>query len=43
MNPTLRFGRIAGIPIGAHWSVVLMMLLVSDTLASTALPQLVPG
>ena len=43
MTQTLRFGRIAGIPVGAHWSVLLMMLLVSDTLASTALPELVPG
>ncbi|MGW5192774.1 site-2 protease family protein [Kribbella sp. NPDC004138] len=43
MNETLRFGRIAGIPIGAHWSVLLMMGLVSYTLASTALPELVPG
>jgi Zn-dependent protease len=43
MNPTLRFGRIAGIPVGAHWSVLLMMLLVSQTLASTALPGLAPG
>ncbi|TDO58742.1 Zn-dependent protease [Kribbella sp. VKM Ac-2571] len=43
MNATFRFGRIAGIPIGAHWSVLLMVLIVSDTLASNALPQLVPG
>jgi Zn-dependent protease len=43
MNPTLRFGRIAGIPVGAHWSVLLLMLLVSDTLATAALPELVPG
>lgn len=43
MKQTLRFGRIAGIPVGAHWSVLLIMLLVSDTLASTVLPELVPG
>ncbi|NUR94823.1 MAG: site-2 protease family protein [Kribbellaceae bacterium] len=43
MNETVRFGRIAGIPVGAHWSVLLMVLIVSDVLASTALPELVPG
>lgn len=43
MKPTLRFGRIAGIPVGAHWSVLVIMLLVSYTLASSALPELVPG
>ena len=42
MKEMVRFGRIAGIPVGAHWSVLLMVLIVSDTLASTALPELVP-
>lgn len=43
MNETVRFGRIAGIPVGAHWSVLLMVVVVSNLLASTALPELVPG
>ncbi|TCC21615.1 site-2 protease family protein [Kribbella sindirgiensis] len=43
MNETVRFGRIAGIPVGAHWSVLLMVLIISDVLATSALPELVPG
>lgn len=43
MNETVRFGRIAGIPVGAHWSVLLMAVVVSNILASTALPELAPG
>jgi hypothetical protein len=43
MNESVRFGRIAGIPVGAHWSVLLMVLIISNSLASTSLPELVPG
>ncbi|GAA1598291.1 MULTISPECIES: site-2 protease family protein [Kribbella] len=43
MKETFRFGRIAGIPIGTHWSVLGMVLVVSGTLAWTTLPYLVPG
>ncbi|HZX06114.1 site-2 protease family protein [Kribbella sp.] len=43
MKETFRFGRIAGIPIGTHWSVLGMVLIISGSLAWTTLPYLVPG
>ncbi len=38
MTASLRLGRIAGIPIGASWSVLLIALLVGWPLAGTILP-----
>jgi Zn-dependent protease len=43
MNPTLRFGRIAGIPVGASWSALLIALLIAWSLAGRLLPVQVPG
>jgi Zn-dependent protease len=43
MTASLRLGRIAGIPIGASWSVLLVALLVGWPLAGRILPDLVPG
>jgi Zn-dependent protease len=43
MTASLRLGRIAGIPIGASWSVLLIALLVGWPLAGTVLPGLAPG
>jgi Zn-dependent protease len=43
MTASLRLGRIAGIPIGASWSVLFIALLVAWPLAGTILPSLVPG
>jgi Zn-dependent protease/CBS domain-containing protein len=43
MTASLRFGRIAGIPIGANWSVLLIALLIAWSLATTILPAQVPG
>ena len=43
MTPTLRFGRIAGIPVGASWSAVLIALLIAWSLAGQLLPVQVPG
>ena len=43
MTPTLRFGRIAGIPVGASWSAVLIALLIAWSLAGQQLPAQVPG
>jgi Zn-dependent protease len=43
MNPTLRFGRIAGIPVGASWSALLIALLIAWSLAGQLLPAQVPG
>ncbi|MCP2331105.1 site-2 protease family protein [Actinoalloteichus caeruleus] len=43
MRTTLRLGRIAGIPVGLHWSVVGIVLLVAIGLAARQLPLLFPG
>jgi Zn-dependent protease len=43
MTPTLRFGRIAGIPVGASWSAVLIALLIAWSLAGQLLPAQIPG
>ena len=43
MSPTLRFGRIAGIPVGASWSALLIALLIAWSLAGQLLPAQVPG
>ncbi|WP_238009503.1 site-2 protease family protein [Dactylosporangium sp. AC04546] len=38
MRQTVRLGRIAGIPIGVHWSVLVIMLLLAQGLAVVVLP-----
>jgi Zn-dependent protease len=43
MTASLRLGRIAGIPVGASWSVLLIAALVGWPLAGRVLPGLVPG
>jgi Zn-dependent protease len=43
MDSTVRLGRIAGIEIGAHWSLAIVFVLISWTLADQVLPQMVPG
>jgi Zn-dependent protease len=43
MTASLRLGRIAGIPIGASWSVLFIALLVGWPLAGQVLPEWVPG
>ncbi len=43
MNPTLRFGRIAGIPIGANWSWVLVVGLIGWSLGAGVFPDSNPG
>lgn len=43
MRPTLRLGSIAGIPVGVHWSVLLIMLLLGQGLATAVLPAGAPG
>lgn len=43
MTASLRLGRIAGIPIGASWSVLLIAALFAWSLAGSILPGLVPG
>jgi len=43
MKDTIQFGRVTGIPVGAHWSVLLIGGLMTLTLGSSVLPTLVPG
>lgn len=43
MRDALRLGRIAGVAIGVHWSVLLMLLLVADGLAESILPEAASG
>src|SRR5262245_33280144 len=43
MRQTVQLGRIAGIPIGVHWSVLVIMLLLAQGLATVILPATAPG
>lgn len=43
MKETWGFGRIAGIAVGAHWSVLVLVVLLIDGLAAVVLPELSPG
>ncbi len=38
MKQSVRLGRIAGIQVGAHWSVAVILVLITDLLAVTVLP-----
>lgn len=42
MRQSVRLGRIAGIPVGAHWSVAVILLIFADTLAVGVLPAALP-
>jgi Zn-dependent protease len=43
MTASIRFGRIAGIPVGANWSALLIALLFAWSLGGELLPAQVPG
>jgi Zn-dependent protease len=43
VTASLRFGRIAGIPVGANWSVLVIAGLIAWSLAGSLLPAQVPG
>jgi Zn-dependent protease len=43
MNSTFRLGRVLGIRVGVHWSVLIIAGLVAWSLATTTLPDQVPG
>lgn len=43
MTPSVRLGRIAGVPVQAHWSALVLPLLIMDALATALLPHSVPG
>ena len=42
MKQSIRFGRIAGIPIGMHWTVVVIVVLITDILGASVLPAVMP-
>jgi Zn-dependent protease len=43
MTASVRFGRVAGIPVGASWSALLIAALIAWSLAGRLLPAQVPG
>jgi hypothetical protein len=43
MKQTVRLGRVAGIPVGMHWSVLVIMMLLVQSLAIAVLPAAAPG
>ncbi|MGZ4715226.1 MAG: site-2 protease family protein [Acidimicrobiales bacterium] len=43
MKQSLRLGRIAGIPVGVNWSVIIIAALIGWTLAASVLPEMAPG
>src|SRR4029453_12907441 len=43
VTASIRFGRIAGIPVGASWSALLIAGLIAWSLAGSLLPAQAPG
>jgi Zn-dependent protease len=43
MTASLRFGRVAGIPVGANWSALFIAALIAWSLGGQLLPAQVPG
>lgn len=43
MTSSIPLGRIAGVPVGAHWSLLLVFALVAQALAGRILPSEHPG
>lgn len=42
MRQNVRLGRVAGIPVGAHWSVAVILVIITELLALTVLPTALP-
>ncbi len=43
MKQSLPLGRVAGIPVGANWSVFVIVVLIADIVARTVLPRAAAG
>ncbi|TYB43923.1 site-2 protease family protein [Actinomadura chibensis] len=43
MKQTFKLGTLFGIPVGMHWSVLVIMALIADLLARSVLPQADPA
>ena len=42
MRQSIRLGRVASIPVGMHWSVLVMLGLIAEVLAVNVLPTVIP-
>lgn len=42
MKQNVRLGRVAGIPVGANWSVAVILVIIAEILAVSVLPAAVP-
>ncbi|MFD4196892.1 site-2 protease family protein [Amycolatopsis thermoflava] len=43
LRGTIPLGRYAGVPVGAHWSVLVILVLLTDVIATSVLPAAAPG
>ena len=43
MTATVRLGRVGGVPLAAHWSALVVPLLIADALGSSILPSMAKG
>ena len=43
MKQSIRLGRVGGIPVGVHWSVIVIVGLIAAILGGQVLPQMAPG
>ena len=43
MRGVVPLGRVAGIPVAAHWTVLVVVVLLGQVLALSVLPTLAPG
>ena len=43
MKQTVPLGRVAGIPVGMHWSVLVMVTMIGWLLGGQVLPKTIPG
>ena len=43
MRATFRLGRVAGIPVGVHWSLLVIAALLTTSLAGSMLPSVLPN
>ncbi len=42
MKQSVRLGRVRGIPVGLHWSVIVIVALIAEILGASVLPGLIP-
>jgi Zn-dependent protease len=42
MKQTVSLGRVAGIPVGMHWSVLVMVTMIGWLLGGQVLPETIP-